>query len=377
MGIALSPFAEVHVEAVKALNERLRAGGAPLAFPETHVSPTLPRIDGREIYDEYFLAVEGDDVRGAYILKRQPFFIGGEVVSLAQYRLPVSEGLIDKRYASVGVQMYLDAVRREPRMYTIGLGGYEEALSQLLVKAGWSTWTVPFYFRVLRAGPFLRNIVYLRTSNTRRVAFDVLAATGLGALAVHAYQRWKTRGTPRERSRVEIAEEPAFGSWADDIWQAAKSDFTLIGVRDAANLNILFPASEPRWLRLRMSNEGRTVGWAVVLDVPMQAHSYFGDMRVGSLIDCLALPGMESRIASAAVEYLGERGSDIVVANMAHHRWRAALSAAGMIEGPSNYIFAASKPVAAMLQPFDEKVHGIHMTRGDGAGAENLIEVRK
>jgi hypothetical protein len=151
----------------------------------------------------------------------------------------------------------------------------------------------------------------------------------------------------------------------------------LIGMRDAAILNILFPASEPRWRRLRMTADGRTIGWTVVLDVPMQGHNHFGDMRVGSLIDCLALPGMESRVATTAVEYLRALGCDVVVANMSHHRWRAAMSAAGMIEGPSNYIFAASKPVAAMLQPFDQKVHSIHMTRGDGAGAENLIEVRK
>ena len=37
------------------------------------------------------------------------------------------------------------------------------------------------------------------------------------------------------------------------------------------------------------------VGWAVVLYVPMQGHNYFGNMRVGSLIDCLALPGMREQ----------------------------------------------------------------------------------
>ena len=72
----------------------------------------------------------------AYILKQQPFYVAGTDTTLGQYRLPLSEGQLDKKYAAVGVQMYLDAVRRLPRLYTIGLGGYEEAFTQMLVKAG-------------------------------------------------------------------------------------------------------------------------------------------------------------------------------------------------------------------------------------------------
>jgi len=377
VGISITPFAAEHVAAVQAFNGRLRAASTPLLFPETHLSDTLPKLSGRTIFDEYFLAVDGDAVHGAYILKQQPFFVAGGDTTLGQYRLPLSEGQLDKKYAAVGVQMYLDAVRRLPRLYTIGLGGYEEAFTQMLVKAGWKTWTVPFYFRVLHPRRFLRHIEYLRTSPLRRTVLNMLAFSGLGTLAVGAFQAIKTRGQRASLSGIETFVESGFGPWADELWQSARGEYSLIARRDAEQLNILYSPSEPRWTRLRVTRAGQTIGWAVVLNVPMTGHSYFGDMQVGSLIDCLAMPSCENQVAAAAVDYLRKERADIVVTNLAHKRWRAAVEAAGLFQGPSNYIFAASKPVAALLEPFDEQVERIHMTRGDGAGAGNLIEVRK
>jgi hypothetical protein len=376
MGIVISPYCPAHIEAVRAFNARLRAGGETNVFPE--VCPNgSPANDGPALRDEHFLAVDENEVRGAYILKRQPFYIAGGVTELAQFRLPLSEGRVDKRFAALGVQMYLDAMRKQPRLYTIGLGGYQETFTQLLIKAGWNTWPVPFYFRVLHPATFLRNIVYLRTTPARRFALDALAASGLGTIGVHAYQWLKTRRARRETDRVEFSEETAFGPWADEVWNAAKDDFTMIAVRDSEVLNRVYPHSEARWVRLKVSHQGRVVGWAVVLNVPMENHNYFGNMRVGSLIDCLAVSGMENNVAAAAAKYLAEHDADIVVANFSHRRWRAAVEAAGLFEGPSNYILAASKPVSALLDPFDEKKHGVHMTRGDGVGAQNLLEARK
>ena len=73
---------------------------------------------------------------------------------VSQFRLPLSEGQIDKRFAAVGVQLYLDAVRKQKLLYTVGIGGYQEAFAQLLLSAGWKTFVVPFYFRVFHPGGF-------------------------------------------------------------------------------------------------------------------------------------------------------------------------------------------------------------------------------
>ena len=155
-GIVVTPYTLDLVDAVKAFNARLRAGGAALTFPENPVPEWLPPVEGREIFHEYYVAVDDDAVRGAYILKHQPFWVGGQRVRMSQFRLPLSEGQIDKRYAAVGVQLYLDAVRKQKLLYTMGIGGYQEAFAGLLLSAGWKTWVVPFYFRVFHPRQFLR-----------------------------------------------------------------------------------------------------------------------------------------------------------------------------------------------------------------------------
>jgi hypothetical protein len=77
------------------------------------------------------------------------------------------------------------------------------------------------------------------------------------------------------------------------------------------------------------------------------------------------------------MQYLTRKGADIVVTNLSHRAWRPALESAGFYEGPSNFIFAASKKVSALLQPFEEKKDQVHMTRGDGGGPQNLLAARK
>ena len=50
----------------------------------------------------------------------------------------------------------------------------------------------------------------------------------------------------------------------------------------------------------------------------------------------------------------------------------AALERAGFLRGPSNFIFAASKNLAKLLEPFDSAKDEIHINRGDGDGPIHL-----
>ncbi len=347
-----------------------------MTFPESPLPEWLPQVDGHEIFHEYFVAVDDDAVRGAYILKHQPFWVGGQRLRMSQFRLPLSEGQFDKQFAALGVQLYLDAVRKQKMLYTVGIGGYQESFAHLLINAGWKTCVVPFFFRVFHPRRFLQNIVYLRTTRLRRLALDAMALSGLGAVAVHAYQAMKTR-RPSHLPAVAMSEESGFGAWADEIWEAAKSDYSLVAERDSTILNILYPASDPRWIRLKVTCEGKVVGWAVLLNVPMCDHNYFGNMRVGSLVDCLAVPGMEDKVIAAAIRHLKSQDAEIFVTNLSHYRWRAAAESQGLCPATSNFIFAASKPVAQIVESVDEKMDRVHMTRGDGSGPQNLLSARK
>jgi len=356
---------------VQALNERLRAGGLRTVFPA--FPPTwLPKRPGRKVFAEYFLAADDQAaVRGAYILKRQDFWLGGRTVSIADFTLPVSEGVVNRAYAPVGMRLLLDAQERQPLLYALGIGSYEEPLTRLLLAAGWQVMNVPFFFHVVRPRAFLRNIVYLRRSAARRLLLDASALSGLGWLAIRAAQCLR-RSQVTVPATVSVETVGEFSGWTDQLWEATRAHYRMSAVRDGETLRILYPRDQQRFLRLKVSDGGRMLGWAVLLDTPCSGHNHFGNMRLGSLVDCLAAPADARTVVACARSFLERRGVDLIVSNQAHAAWCEALDACGFMGGPSNFLFASSQALTAMLTAAGIAHDGLHLNRGDGDGPNNL-----
>jgi hypothetical protein len=135
---------------------------------------------------------------------------------------------------------------------------------------------------------------------------------------------------------------------------------------------VLYPAGSDRFIRLRVDERGAAVGWAVLLDTPMSGHPYFGNLRVGSIVDCLAAPEAAGAVVEHAVRVLTDRGVDLVVTNQAAACWRNALQRAGFLPGPSRVLFAASPALARHLPPGQDGLSQFHLNRGDGDGPINL-----
>ena len=370
MAIAIRPFTREWIPAVVAFNDRLAAGGVPpeFRFPESDVPDWLPHVDGRRIYQQFYLAVEGSDVRGAYILKYQDFSFGGDLRRVVHYRLPISEGIVNKAYSRVGVHMLRSAMKAEPVLFCLGMGGLDRPLPQMLKAVGWHLLEIPFYFRVQHVSRFLREIVPLRRTAGQRFVADVAASTGAGWAGISALQR--VRRTAVDRSvTTEIVSD--FGSWADDIWTRTHSCYPLIGCRDRTTLNLLYLEEKP-FIRLRISRGGEVIGWAVLLDTQMRANKYFGNLRLGSIVDCLAAPNDARGVMRAAADCLADRGVDLIICNQAHGAWTVALRTAGFLAGPSNFIFGTSKPLQAGLSPLEPALGRPYIMRGDGDGPVNL-----
>jgi hypothetical protein len=161
---------------------------------------------------------------------------------------------------------------------------------------------------------------------------------------------------------------PEFGEWADEIWNSAKSTYEFIGARDAATLNILYPSKSDRYKRLVVSARNRIIGWALMLDTKLKDHKQFANMRVGTIVDVLSLPGEEGAIIAQASLFLERQGVDLIVTNQSYTRWKVALKRCGFLVGPSNYGFAASPDLAREFSSLEQ----CHLTRGDGDGPINL-----
>ena len=369
--INIRPYAVEDIPAVVRLNRRLDQAGGPSRFPTSATPGWLPPGLHPQLYQEYYVAVDGDEVRGGYILKHQNFYLAGSVEDIGDYQLPVSEGLVDKSYTVVGIQLLSDALKRQPLLYALGMGGFSELLPRFLGAWGWSIHAVPFYFMVVQPAKFLRNISALRHSRLRRLALDALAISGLGWLGITSLNAVAARSKSPARG-VTFEARSEFSSWADELWEAHKHRYALVAVRDAASLNQLYPASDERFVRLVIAHRHKAIGWAVVLNTQMAGHKQFGDMRVGTLVDSFAAPENAVHVVSSAVDFLRQRDVDLIISNQSHRSWGDALRRRGFLRGPSNYLFAASKQLAARLQPLDVTKDQLHLTRGDGDGPIHL-----
>ncbi len=318
-----------------------------------------------------YLAVEGEAVRGGYTLKHQDFIINGAVRSIGFFTQPLSEGTIDMRYALIGTRLLRHALARQPLIYALGIGGYDQAATRLLKGARFEFVSVPFYFRVEHAARFLRQVGPLRSSKSRRLASDAAAATGLGALGIGLLQRYRA-GLSTGRKHVTARDVGSFGGWADSVWAASKGTFALGAVRDRPVLAQLYDTPRTPFLKVAIEDAGVPCGWAVGLATQRSRDKYFGDLKLGSIVDLLAVPGYESALIGAAVDRLRQEDVDLIVTNQAFEPIGAALRRRGFLSGPSNFLFAASPILAEDLTPLEATLPRFYLSRGDGDGPVNL-----
>jgi hypothetical protein len=372
MPIVVQPYREEHESAVQDFNRRLQAAGDPdLVFYKTSAPQWLPRLDDHRLYNEYFVAVDNGTVRGAYALKHERVFVPGKgEIDVACYHHPLSEGIVNRSYALVGALMVRDALQRQPLLYALGMGGHDRPLPKMLKALGWSLALVPFFFKVVHPSRFLREMHALRTSSLRRLLMDVGASTGLGWLALRAAQTAVQAKSRRSASAgtagTKVEGVPEFSNWVDPLWLEAREHYHLSANRDSATLRRLYTSSDQHFTRLRVSRTGIDVGWAVVGE--RRKDSKYGSMKVGSIVDCWAAPETAHVVTQAATRALENQNVDLIVSNQSHVAWGNALEARGFFKGPSNFIFAASKQYAQILQPFAEGSTAFHITRADGDG---------
>jgi hypothetical protein len=90
------------------------------------------------------------------------------------------------------------------------------------------------------------------------------------------------------------------------------------------------------------------------------------------LVDGVALPGAQRGSVTLVSRALTREGADLLVTNQSHMRWVEAFRAAGYLRGPSNYVLALSKQLAADIASQPGGAAKMHFTRGDSDGLCHL-----
>lgn len=357
-------------------NERLRAQGVTeFALGLNPFSQVYPEHPDAAIWQQYFLALDAAadgtlEARGGYLLQYQRYQGPDGTWPRGWLRIPISEGIINKAHLMVGPQMLRDAMKREPRLCSLGMGGIKRPLPRMMAALGWLVHEVPFHFRVLHPHRFFREARILRRSRALTLACDALAWTGAGWLGARAAQL--RAPLPSSIKGVQVTCEDDFGSWADEVWEKSAPHYRFVGERTGRLLRTLYPVTDPRWIRLTVRKDSTVLGWALLLCTDCRGHKQFGNLRLGSIADCLAPPEHALAVVSAASAELQRRGADLLVTNQTHGEWNAALHRSGFVKGPSNFVFAVSPKQATTLFPDGPKFDEVHMNRGDGDGPINL-----
>ncbi len=367
MVLAFHPFDTSRAPAVGAFNRRLALAGSHWRFPEQPEPGWLARVNGSSVFQEFFVAADGDVVRGAYALQHRPAAIGGDVQPVDTWYLPISEGVIDPRYAPLAIQLVRDALRRAPLSFLLGMGGMSSPLARLAARFGCEPRSVPFFVRVENAGRFVREARQLRRRPALARLLDVAAATGAASLGA-GLARLALKRAARLDDATSVETVPEFGPWADELWWRCRARYSFVELRDAATLNRVYPQQRPRLVRMRLMRAGRAVGWAVLQAARMSDNPNFGNLHVGRITDAFAAPEDAGAVMGAAADALAEQGVDLMISNQYHPAWCAALRRSAFLPAPSSVAFAPSPDLAKQIHVIDPEARRLHLNRGDGDG---------
>jgi len=359
MAIRIVPYTADLEAAAQRFNRRMESAKAPADFglPEAAPPPRPPAL----VRTDYFLAVDAEgEVRGGVIVLEHPGWVDGKIETVLNLQSPLSEGIVDAKYALVAIQLIRFAVKRSRYVYIVGMGSEENPLPRLLKAAGWKVRPVPFYFRMLRPTRCLRQLRPLQRSRLTRAASIAAAVSGTGWLALQILQRTSAAVPGFRAERISST-----GSADDETWARFRERCSFGVLRDASCLPLYCRKDV---LRFQIQHDETTKGWVSLLPAQMHGHHYFGDLKVATLMDVLCVDPADVPAAIAlAVQFALSIGCDLIVSNQMHHEIQSSLRTAGFLHYRSNYLFGTSKALTEQIR--DEAAL---VSRQDGDGLVNL-----
>jgi hypothetical protein len=366
-GIRIEPYADAHAPAARAFNKRI-AGASDFGLAEF-----APRTEPESspIRHHHYVVLEGEAVRGGFLLASFGGWFGdGQTARVWNCREPLSEGLADPNYRFLAIRMLRHIQRHSPYIFALGMGSRQMPFPRLLRGAGWTILPVPFLFRVFSAARFARELRMFQRGPMRPLA-QVAAFTG-AAKAGMALLHLRSLSAPLAAWGCTIEKVEEWGSWADDVWDRFRRMCSFSVARDRETLAALYPLGEGKITAYLIRRGGEALGWAATMNTAMSNHKYFGNLRVGTILDCVAPADGMRACAALATKALARQGADLVVTNQSHAEIVKVFRQTGFLSAPSNYILAMSKGLSEEISRQPQGKDRMHFTRGDSDGRIHL-----
>jgi hypothetical protein len=326
------------------------------------------------------IAEDGREVRAAVMLYHNNIFIHGKRRDFCWLDMPISEGIIDRRYSLAIVKLVKTALGYEPFLMSTGAGPVDKVSFQILTRLNWRNRVVPFFFYPVKVTKVLLGLSYFKKHAKLRYGALLGAYSGLGA-GLSGLLALSRRIAPC-LSGYEYSMEKAFDDWANRIFEDCLPDYGVAMRSDATTLNILHPPDIPSLTRLRVRRKGakrgqgrdagQDAGWILVANKQMENNHHFGDLKVGTLVDGFGRAADAPALVAAGIDHLVETGADIIVANFSHEAWVKACRRSGMLAGPDSYYHFVS-PGGSPLFEDTCPPREIHMARGHSDAMWSLV----
>ena len=238
--------------AIVRLNDRLKEGGSEHRLL---LDPRLPgeeryRPEGFPVFRRWMIAEDGREIRAGLQLYHNKVYIHGEEKDFCWSDSPISEGIVNGQYSLAIVQLMKGALSYQPFLMTLGVGDPNIEAFRFLVKLGWRHGLIPFFFYPVKATRVLLGTNYIKRHRTLRLSALLAAYSGSGAVLSSLLT--VRRRLARLVSTYDASVEPAFGGWADEVFEESVKEYEVAIRSDATTLNIIYTPDNPGFTRIRV-----------------------------------------------------------------------------------------------------------------------------
>lgn len=172
---------------------------------------------------------------------------------------------------------------------------------------------------------------------------------------------------------VEVREEQGFDDSYNQLWQAIGGRFGACLARDQKYLQGRFGRNPERYRVLGCRQENRLLGYCIVKTKQFSNDPRMGNMKVGTIVDCLfdpEAPAAFQPLLDAALKMCARDGVHAVLCTASHAAVRRLLRANGFLAIPGNLNFAYHNRTNTPLQ--DIPLEAWHLMRGDSDADQNF-----
>ena len=175
------------------------------------------------------------------------------------------------------------------------------------------------------------------------------------------------------RAQVETREELEFDESYTELWQSVAGQFKAALVRDQASLQARFGRKIDRYRLLACRRGHKLMGYCILKMKTFSHDSRMGNMKVGTIVDCLYDPEVPSILQSLMIhasQWFDREDAHVIFCTASLSAVRRVLLANGFFRIPGNLNFAYH---TRSPMPIDQvPIECWHLMRGDSDADQNF-----